>query len=67
MASTPPNPPSGAEKRETLQQDALMREVDEAVRQDQFAQAARKYGVPVGIVALIGLAAFGGWLWWSER
>lgn len=44
-----------------------MREVDEAVRTDEVSDAARKYGIPVGIVLALALAAFGGWLWWDAR
>ena len=44
-----------------------MREVDEAVRQDELLGAARKYGVPAGIAVALALAAFGGWLFWSDH
>lgn len=67
MASTPTNPPSEQDKRDAAQQNALLREVDEAVRGDEFADLAKRYGVQIGAVVLLGLAAFGGWLWWSER
>lgn len=39
-----------------------MREVDEAVRQDEVSNFARKYGVPLGIAFLVLMAAYGGWL-----
>ncbi len=44
-----------------------MREVDEAVRQDQAASFAKKYGWPIGIALALGLGAFGGYLFWQER
>ena len=44
-----------------------MREVDEAVRQDEVAGFAKKYGWPLGIGIAIGLAAFGGFLIWQDR
>ena len=44
----------------------LMREVDDAVRQDQFGDVARKYGVLIAAVLVVGLAAFGGWLFWQN-
>ena len=44
-----------------------MREVDEAVRTDEVTGAFRNYGLPVGIVLVLGLAAFGGWLWWDGQ
>ncbi|QZH75311.1 MAG: tetratricopeptide repeat protein [Erythrobacter sp.] len=43
-----------------------MREVDEAVRQDQAASFAKRYGVPIGGAVVLALAAFGGFLWWQE-
>lgn len=43
-----------------------MREVDEAVRQDQAASFARRYGWPIGGAVVLALAAFGGFLWWQE-
>ena len=44
----------------------LLREVDEAVRQDEAAQFARRYGKAlVGAVVLV-LAAFGGLLLWQD-
>lgn len=44
-----------------------MREVDEAVRQDQYADFARRYGKHIlGVVAL-GVVAFGGYLFWDHR
>ncbi len=42
-----------------------MREVDEAVRQDEVGNFARKYGWPLGIVFVLGMAAFGGFLFWQ--
>lgn len=67
MALTPSNTSPEPDKRQTAEQDALLREVDEAVRQDQFTALAKRYGAPVGIVVALGLAVFGGWLWWTER
>ena len=44
-----------------------MREVDEAVRQDQAKEFASTYGWPLGIGVVIGLAAFGGYLFWDSQ
>ncbi len=43
-----------------------MREVDEAVRHDEVGDFARKYGWPLGIAFVLGLAAFGGFLFWQS-
>ena len=42
-----------------------MREVDEAVRQDEAAEFARRYGILIAVLVVLALAAFGGWLWWQ--
>ena len=55
-----------AEKK-TAEDDVLMREVDEAVRQDQMQDFGRRYGRPLLAVLVIGLLAFGGYLWWDAR
>lgn len=44
-----------------------MREVDEAVRQDQVGTVARKYGLAIGGALLAILLLFGGWLFWQNR
>ena len=67
MALTPSTPPSDQDKREAAQQNALLREVDDAVRQDEFTVFARQYGKPLIVALVVGLAAFAGWLWWSEQ
>jgi hypothetical protein len=64
----PPDPTTAEEKRAraaAAQDEVLLREVDDAVRQDQYAEAAQKYGKPLMGVVVIALAAFGGYLWWS--
>jgi hypothetical protein len=67
VALTPSDTPPQPDKRQAAQQDALLREVDDAVRQDEFAELAQKHGTKIGLVVVLGLAAFGGWLWWAER
>lgn len=70
MALPPDNSLNRPEKtadRAAAQQDVLLREIDEAVRQDQLADAARRYGRPVLAFVVAGLAAFAGYLWWHER
>lgn len=44
-----------------------MREVDEAVRQDEVGDFAKKYGWPLGIAFALAMAAFGGFLFWQDR
>lgn len=47
--------------------DALMREVDDAVRQDDMASFWLNYGRLVLVGIVLALAAFGGWLYWQHH
>lgn len=70
MALTPTNDPNDAEKRAqraASEQNVLLREVDEAFRQDQLAGFLSRYGLLIGALVLAALLAFGGWLWWHEH
>lgn len=43
-----------------------MREVDDALRQDEMLGAFQRFGKPVAIGVVLGLVALGGWLWWDN-
>ncbi|MET0360555.1 MAG: tetratricopeptide repeat protein [Sphingobium sp.] len=47
--------------------DAFMREVDDAVRQDNLSNFGKRYGLLVIGLILACLAAFGGWLLWQNH
>ena len=70
MALIPSSNKSEEEKRaerDARQQEALLREVDDALREDQFAVAMQRYGKSIGALVVIGLAGFGSYLWWSGQ
>ncbi len=74
MATTPndpaqPNPaqPGKVQQQRDLEQQVLMREVDEAVRKEEVVNAWRQYGKPLIAGVVLGLAAFGGYLFWQSR
>jgi hypothetical protein len=70
VAVTPTPDPSRADQlavRRAAEQDVLLREVDEAVRQDEAAEFARRHGKTIVGAAIVALAAFGGWLWWQDH
>ena len=46
---------------------AFMREVDEEVRKEQALQFWERWGKWIAIAVVLGLAAFGGWLYWSNQ
>ncbi|MXO84892.1 tetratricopeptide repeat protein [Altererythrobacter aurantiacus] len=68
MALTPTNPKANDKKarREAAEGDVLMREVDEAVRQDDMAAFGKRYGAPLLAVVGVALLAFGGYLYWNN-
>lgn len=47
--------------------EAFMREVDDAVRQDQLTTFWQRYGRILIVLLIVGLAAFGGWLYWQHH
>ncbi|EQB16692.1 tetratricopeptide repeat protein [Sphingobium lactosutens] len=47
--------------------EAFMREVDDAVRQDQLTTFWQRYGRILIVLLVAGLAAFGGWLYWQHH
>ncbi|MGC4252048.1 MAG: tetratricopeptide repeat protein [Sphingobium sp.] len=47
--------------------EAFMREVDEAVRQDQLLTFWQRFGRWIVVAVVVGLAAFGGWLYWQHH
>jgi hypothetical protein len=70
VALTPDSEQTRAEQlaaRKEREQEVLLREVDDAVRQDQLGGAVKRYGWPIAGAVVLGLAAFGGWLYWSDH
>lgn len=47
--------------------EAFMREVDDAVRQDQLLTFWQRFGRWIVAAVIIGLIAFGGWLYWQHH
>ena len=69
MAIPPPTsnlPVTKAAERDAAQQDGFLREVDEALREEQVVVAFKRYAVPVGAVLLLLLLALGGYLIWDN-
>ena len=70
MALRPKRPESRSEQlaqRDAAQQDVFLREVDEALRQDDMTGALRRYGLPLGVAIALVLVGLGGYLWWGNR
>nr|WP_247712108.1 tetratricopeptide repeat protein [Qipengyuania qiaonensis] len=67
---TPKNELSREDKRsrqENAQQEALLREVDDAVRQGDTEEFLDKWGKPLLGLLVAALVAFGGYLYWQSR
>ncbi len=47
--------------------EAFLREVDDEVRRDQLTHFWKRWGLWVGAAVLVGLAAFGAYLFWQHR
>lgn len=69
MALSPPNSGSQPPKpgsRDEAAQDGFLREVDEALREEQMVNALKRYARPVGLAITVGLLALGGYLYWDH-
>ncbi len=70
MALRPAAPRSQADKlaqRDAAQQDVFLREVDDALREDEMMRAIRHYGRVAAIVVAALLLALAGYLWWGKH
>lgn len=70
MALPPENPqiPSDRpDQRRDAQKDVFLREVDDALRQDQLHTAFRRWGLAIGAVVILGLLGLGGYLYWQQQ
>lgn len=47
--------------------EAFLREVDEELRRDRLAGFWTRWGLPIAGAVVLGLALFGGWLYWQHR
>ena len=66
MALRPQRPQSRNDQlaeRKSAEQDVFLREVDDALRQDQVANVFKRYGLPIGAAVAAGLLALAGYLW----
>jgi hypothetical protein len=69
LALSPPNngtPPAKPTDRDEAAKDGFLREVDEALREEQIVTAFKRYALPVGAALVVGLLALGGYLYWDN-
>jgi hypothetical protein len=65
LALRPQSPQSSNDQR-AAQQDVFMREVDDALRQDEMLGFFNRFGLPLIAVVVVGLLALAGYLWWDH-
>lgn len=51
--------------RQNAQQDVFLREVDDALREEELFTMAKRYGRPIAAAVVAGLLALAGYLWWQ--
>jgi len=61
------NQPDRKEERRAAQEQVFLREVDDALREDEAARLLRRHGTMVGGAILAVLVAMAGWLVWSNH
>jgi len=69
LALRPPSDQTAVSKltdRDAAQQDGFLREVDEALREEQFVAMIKRWALPGGIALGVGLAALAGYMWWDN-
>jgi hypothetical protein len=68
LALPPTNPDNSkpVSDREAIQQDAFMREVDDALREQEMFDMFKRYGKPIGGLVAVGLLALAGYLGWKD-
>lgn len=64
--SVPARPPAGAATG-TAQGEGFLREVDEALREQEMVDAFKRYGRLVGAAIIAILVALAGYLWWDNH
>jgi len=69
LALSPSNSGSQSSKsdsRDEAAQDGFLREVDEALREEQMVNAFKRYARPVGLAITVGLLGLAGYLYWDH-
>lgn len=62
-----PGSGKNSEEKKAAEDEVILREIDDAVREDQYREFATRYGRPLLGVILAGILAFGGYLFWDAR
>jgi len=52
--------------RDAAQNTGFLREVDEALREEELVALLRRFALPVGLILVAGLLALAGTMWWNN-
>jgi hypothetical protein len=66
LALPPDKSQPGNDPRRAAEQEVFVREVDDALRQDEMVVFLKRYGLPLLVLVVAGLLALGGYLWWNH-
>ena len=66
MARTPTETPKDEPGKPSREDEVLMREIDEAVRQDDAKEFFEKYGFPLGAALVLLIVGMFGYWWWDS-
>jgi len=70
LALRPENPQSRNEQiaqNRAAQQDVFVREVDDALREDELRDAFQRWGKAIGAAVVVGLLGLAGFLYWQQH
>lgn len=66
-----PTPPEAREaklaKAQAAEKDVLLREVDEAVREEEMRDAIKRWGTTIAVALGLAIVGLGGYLWWDRE
>ncbi len=68
--TSPPNSPTGntpGNSKDAAAQETFLREVDDALREDQLRNLLLNRGRPILALVVGGLIGLGGWLWYNDH
>jgi hypothetical protein len=66
-----PNRPESREeqlaKRQSAEKGILLREVDDALREEEMRDAIKRWGTTIAVALVLAIVGLGGYLWWDRE
>ncbi len=54
-------------KAQAAEKDVLLREVDDALREEEMRDAIKRWGTTIAVALLLAIVGLGGYLWWDRE